>query len=113
MENRRQYVRFPFSEPIGYQRYREGPLEGSVAKDLSISGLKLCVNEFIPLNTVLEVQINLPNQTAVIPARAKVVWVREISYRDDGWEIGLQLMLSESSLSTLREFVGIDQRDSF
>ena len=111
MDNRRKNIRFPFDEPIGYQRYENAPLEGSVGEDISLSGLKIRVNSFIPLNTVLDLHIHFPSQVQVTPARAKVVWVKEMPFRDDSWEMGLELVLSESSRTAFRNYVGIDQPD--
>jgi hypothetical protein len=106
MENKRQFPRFSFNEPVGYQKGGEySSLEGSVAEDISQAGLKLSVGEFIPLHTILELQIQLPGQIKLVPARAKVVWVKEIPHRDDAWEIGLQLVSSESFSSAIKDYV--------
>ena len=107
MDNRRQFVRIPFYEAVGYQRLEQSSLEGSLAGDISQGGLKLSVNEFIPLETVLELQIRLPGQIQVIPARAKVVWIKELPYRDDSWEIGVQLAPNTPSLFAIRDYIGL------
>ena len=113
MENRRQHPRFSFNEPVGYQKLGEdSPVEGSVAEDISQTGLKLSVSEFIPLNTVLELQIQLPGQSQLLPARAKVVWVKEVPHQDDRWELGLQLIDGESFSSAVREYIGLHQPGS-
>ena len=80
-------------------------MEGSVAEDISQAGLKLTIHEFIPLNTVLELQIQLPGQMKLVPARAKVVWVNEMPHRDDAWEIGLELVSSEAFSSAIKDYV--------
>ncbi|MBF0489391.1 MAG: PilZ domain-containing protein [Candidatus Omnitrophica bacterium] len=112
MENKRKHPRSSFSEPVGYQRREDLPLEGSVAGDISQTGLKLSVNEFIPLNTILELQIQLPGQVQLVPAHAKVVWVREASHREDAWEIGLQLVSSENFSLAIREYVNRNRFES-
>ena len=105
MENKRRFPRFSFNEPVGYQRGEVSSLEGSVAEDISQTGLKLSVNEFIPLNTVLDLQIQLPGQMRLVSARAKVVWVNEVAHRDDAWEIGLQLIDGDSFSSAVKDYV--------
>ncbi len=107
MENRRQFVRVPFYEPVGYQRQEGSLLEGSLARDISREGLRLSVNEFIALNAILELQIQLPGQTQVITTRAKVVWIRETPYRDDNWQAGLQLVASEAFSSAIQDYIGL------
>jgi hypothetical protein len=110
MDNRRQHARFPFSGPLEYQKNESSPSQGSVAGDISQGGFKLKVNEFLPLGTILEVKIQLPGRLQVIPAHAKVVWVKEIPFRDDGWEVGLELIAKEAS-SAIREFIGLHRFD--
>ena len=107
MLNRRQFRRFSFNEPVGYQKEKDYPMEGSLAEDISQSGLKLSVNEFVALNTVLELQIQLPGRIQLIPARAKVVWVQEMPFRDDVWEIGLELIPDSFSSSAIRNYVSL------
>ena len=112
MDNRRQYPRFPFYEPVGYQKYRDLPLEGSIAGDISQTGLKLNVSEFIPLHSTLELQIQMPGQTQVIPTRAKVVWVREIPHQDNSWQVGLELVPDESASFAIRDYIGLRRLES-
>ncbi len=112
MNNRRQNPRFVFNEAVGYQRGGGLPLEGSLADDISQTGLRLSVHEFIPLNTVLELKIQLPGQFQLIPFSAKVVWVKEIPFRDDAWEVGLSLVTSESFSSAIRDYVSINRLES-
>ena len=105
MDDKRRYQRFPFCESVGYHRREELPLEGSLSEDISRMGLKLNVNEFIPLNTTLELQIHIPGQVQVVFIQAKVVWVREHSQRVDAWQVGLQLIEKDSSLSDLENYI--------
>ena len=107
MYNRRQHPRFSFNEPVGYCRGGDDPLAGSLADDISQTGLKLSVNEFIPLNTILELQIQLPGQEQLVSARTKVVWVKEMPHRDDAWEIGLQLISSDAFSSAISNYVNL------
>jgi hypothetical protein len=104
MDNRRKFQRFPFSESVGYQRSQEMSLEGSLSEDISQYGLKLNVHEFIPLNSLLEVQIHLPGQSQVVNSLAKVVWVRESPKCIDAWQVGIELIENKSSLSELEHF---------
>ncbi len=111
MENRRLAPRFSFNEPVGYQRGGGIP-EGSIAEDISQTGLKLSVSEFIPLNTTLELQIQLPGQEQLVCAHTKVVWVKEIPHRDDAWEIGLHLISGESFSEAIRQYVNLRNLES-
>jgi hypothetical protein len=92
MENRRQFARAHFHEAVEYQRHEQSSLSGAAAGDISGGGLRLSVNEFIALNTVLDLQIHFPSKGHIVPVKGKVVWVREMPYRDDGWYIGVQFV---------------------
>ena len=105
MNDKRQYQRFPFSESVGYQKREELPLVGSLSEDISRMGLKLNVNEFIPVNTTLELQIHLPGQVQVVFVTAKVVWIREHTQRLESWQVGLQLIGDGSSSSDLENYI--------
>lgn len=105
MDNRRQYQRFPFYESVGFQRRDDAPAEGSLSEDISLKGVKLNVNEFIPLNTILELQIHIPGQARMVFVNAKVVWVRESPKRVDGWQVGLEINDNGSFLVDLENYI--------
>ena len=96
--NRRRYQRFPYYESVSLQRAQDFPLEGSLSEDISLSGLKLNISEFIPINTILEVKIHIPTRASLVTVPAKVVWVRESPKCTDGWQIGIELIENQSSL---------------
>jgi hypothetical protein len=111
MENKRKFPRFSLSEPVGYSREGQAP-EGSLSEDVSETGIKLTVSQFVPRNTLLELQIQLPGKVGVIPARAKVIWVKEVAYRDDAWEIGLQIEASPEYLSAVHDYISFYRFES-
>ena len=113
MENKRQHPRFSFNEPVGYQRQKDFPVEGSLAEDISHQGLRLRVNQFIPLNTVLELQVQLPGRVQLVSVRAKVVWVRMSYNCVDSWEIGLQMISNDPSMIAIRNYVNLRSAEAY
>jgi hypothetical protein len=111
MEEKRRYPRFSFNEPVGYQKEGQS-LEGSLADDISQTGIKLSVSQFIPLNTELELQVQLPGQLGVIPAHGKVVWIREVPHRDDAWEVGLRIDQDEEFKLAIQEYITLYRLES-
>ncbi len=105
MNDKRQHQRFPFSESVGYQKSEEMPLVGSLSEDISRMGLKLNVNEFIPVNTTLELQVHLPGQVQMAFMTAKVVWIREHAQRLEAWQVGLQLIDDGTLSSELENYI--------
>ena len=67
-EDKRGYPRFLFSEPVAYA-YPEVTVNGSVAGNISLSGISLRVQGFVPMGAVLELQIRLGQSP-------KVIWVK-------------------------------------
>ena len=107
--NRRRYERFPFYESVAIQKKTDEAAEGSLSEDISQSGLKLNVNEFIPLNTVLELQIHFPGKVSLVNAQAKVVWVRESPKSIDAWQIGLEMIDQNSSLPDIENYIRLQR----
>ena len=67
--DKRQYPRFSFHGPVGYQRREDAPESGSVAVDLSQGGVRLRLSEFVPLNTLLDLKLHLTNPSRIMPVR--------------------------------------------
>jgi hypothetical protein len=112
MENKRRFQRFSMSEPVGYQQEGRSP-EGSLSEDISQAGIKLNVSQFIPLNTTLELRIQVPGHVGTVAVLGKVVWVKEVPYRDDAWEIGLELAPSPEFASAVEEYISFHRFESF
>ncbi len=88
---KRQYPRFDFSEPVGYHDAREFPEMGSLAADISQSGVRLRVGEFLPLRKVLDLKLHLNNPTRVMSVRGQVMWVREVPH-SEVFDVGIRFL---------------------
>lgn len=73
------------------------PLVVASVKDISGGGIRLKVDEKIPLSSVIQVYINFPHISEPIPSLAKVVWIRKI-HRSNRYEVGLQFLEMENIL---------------
>ncbi len=102
-EDKRVSPRFLFSEPVAYAQ-PEVIVNGSVAGNISLSGISLRVQEFIPMGVVLELQIRLGQSPKVIWAKAQVVRVREV-LADDCYEIGLKFIKDEECIKAVGKYV--------
>ena len=101
-DNKRQFVRFPFANAVGLQR-GEWPAEGSLSDNISLGGIKLNISAFIPLNTILSLNVQLPLQQHTASVKGKVVWVKEIPF-GERFEIGVEF-LSESLGQTHEDLI--------
>ena len=102
-QDKRALPRFEFVEPVTYGIY-EVIVNGSIAGNISLSGICLKVQEFVPVGSVLELQIRLGKSPKIIWVKAQVVRIREIlSY--DCFEIGLKFIKDEISMKAIGEFI--------
>ena len=80
-EDRRLAKRITFKEPVRYELTDPAHYGGTVAYDLSESGLRLRLTDFLPLNTEVILNIGLKSGQNV-ECRGKIVWVSQIPFSD-------------------------------
>ena len=102
-ENRRRYQRFDFPKPVAYSKPAVES-NGSLGDNISVGGIALKVNEFIPVGSVLEVQLQFSNPTRVVQVQGKVVRIRE-SIAEDCYEVGLEFIKNEQSIRAIGEYI--------
>ena len=69
---RRRYERVNISFPIEYEPLYERGYFYTVSKDLSLGGIRILTDKFIPKGNLMKININLINR--VIRLKAKVCW---------------------------------------
>ncbi len=79
-------------------------VNGSVAGNISLSGISLKVQGFVPMGAVLELQIRLGQSPKVIWAKAQVVRMREV-LSEDCYEIGLKFIKDEECIKAVGEYI--------
>ena len=95
--------RFLYSEPVAYGQ-PEITINGSVAGNISLSGLSLKVQGFVPMGSILELQLRLGQSPKIIWVKAQVVRVREV-LSDDCYEIGLQFVRDEECIKAVGRYI--------
>jgi len=101
--DKRDSPRFLFSEPVAY-RQPEISINGSVAGNISLSGLSLKVQGFVPMGAVLELQLRLGQSPKVIWVKAEVVRMREV-LSDECYEIGLKFIKDEECIKAVGKYI--------
>ncbi len=89
--DKRQYPRFSFNGPVGYQRNEEYPENGSLCIDVSQGGVKLRSSEFIPLHTLLDLKLHLKNPSRLLSVKGQVIWVREVPHSEI-FDVGIRFI---------------------
>lgn len=91
IEEKRRFPRRQFKEAVNYHLRETQDFGGCLAADLSTGGIRINFNEFVPLNTEIQVQIHPQGSSKVLDLIGKVVWVSEIPF-SERYQIGLQFI---------------------
>lgn len=100
----RRFPRFHYSIPIKYHQQDQAVPAYTVTRDLSVGGIKLLANHFIPRGTGMQIEVDIP-RLETINASAKVVWSSRISHTDE-YLCGLNFSnLGETDKKNISELV--------
>jgi hypothetical protein len=77
--------KLPFNKKITY----------NISKDISFTGARIRTNAFLPLDTLLKIQLMLTNPPRMVTAIGKVKWIRSL-YGDESFEAGLEFVDTSS-----------------
>jgi c-di-GMP-binding flagellar brake protein YcgR len=62
-----------------------------MTKDISLGGIRIQSNIFIPINSMLKMELSLRAPTRLITAYGKVRWIKSFS-KDELFEIGIEFV---------------------
>jgi len=103
MEEGRKYPRMDVSFPVECKVFPQRTYFYTVSKDLSLGGIKILSNEFIPKDNALKVNINLIDK--IISLKAKVAWCNKKRISDK-YLIGLEFVeISRENQSNIFKFL--------
>jgi hypothetical protein len=102
-DNKRVEPRFLFSEAVAFS-LPQVSVNGGIAGNISLNGMSLKVQEFVPMGVVLELQIRFGTSPKVVWAKAKVVRVRQV-LADGCYEIGLRFVRDEECTRAIGEYI--------
>lgn len=107
VKERRRYPRLKVSMPVGYKKLRQTPefKKGSLAKDVSLGGIRFITDEFLALTARLVLNIDLPLPSRPISAVTRVAWIKKLPLADR-YEIGNQFLeISKEDREILSEYL--------
>jgi len=102
-EDKRVAPRFLFAEPVAYCQ-PDVVINGSIAGNISLTGVSLKVQGFVPVGTILELQIRLGQSPKIVWIKGQVVRVRQ-TLSEDCFEIGLRFVPDSNGFKAVREFI--------
>ena len=88
-KEKRQFSRFPFRQPVLINRGEWEAEEGSLSGDVSEGGIRLNVNELIPVGSTLSLEVSLPNESKMASLNGRVAWVCFLPY-SERYQMGIQ-----------------------
>jgi len=80
-KERRQFNRVMLDEPVRYQLKDPAQFGGCISCDIGKGGIRININDFIPLNTELALEVQLSSEQ-IVDRRGKVVWVEKLRFSD-------------------------------
>ena len=105
MEERRRYVRIPESLEITYRLVSQPKSLEFITKDISQTGIRFFVHDFIPLNSLVRVKVKIKKIPFSFEALAKVVWAKKDPYSNK-YEVGAHFSeIPRKALDHLMEYI--------
>lgn len=76
-----------------------------LTKDISSTGLRIFANTFLPINSILKIELSLTKPPRLISALGKVRWVKS-RYADEMFEMGIEFMdTPHENIRALKEHI--------
>ena len=76
-----------------------------ISKDISSSGARIQSNVFLPVDTLIKIQLTLKQPPRMVTALGKVKWARSL-YADESFEAGLEFVdTSSETIQLLADYI--------
>jgi c-di-GMP-binding flagellar brake protein YcgR len=63
----------------------------TLTKDMSLGGVNIRTDTFLPVDTLVKIDLPLPKMHKMISVRGKVRWIKSL-YEDEVFEVGLEFV---------------------
>lgn len=105
MRERRRFLRISEEDAVTYEVIPFHKTARSVTRDLSIGGIRFFADEFIPMSSVLKVELQLKGANRVIRAIVKTKWIKQY-YDDERYDLGAEFVdISREDLKFLDKYL--------
>ena len=94
-EERRTSRRFNLHEPVQFQFIEAGPFIGGMSRDISETGIRIRLNDFVPLGTELVLRIQIAAQRT-IECVGRIIWVQKLPHMEN-YQAGVHFVGIDSS----------------
>lgn len=105
MLERRKYLRITEEDIISYEILPVHKTGGGITENLSIGGVRFFANEFIPVLSILKVEIKLKHTDREINAIVKTRWIKQY-FDDERYELGAEFIeISSENVKFLNDYL--------
>lgn len=95
-KERRKFKRFDAYMSVKYQVPDQNEVKGiSLSKDLSREGIKVNSGAVLQEGTLLDLEINIPDDPKPVQTSGKVVWCRQADGKNQGFDQGIRFVLMD------------------
>ncbi len=106
---KRRFVRVQFREAVQFNLGQNQIAGGCLAYDLSVGGLRVNLENFVPVNAklLLNVPLGASPEARIVQLKGRVVWISRIRYSDQ-YLAGLEFNNTENELrekAQISEFI--------
>ena len=63
----------------------------TLTKDISLGGVNIQTDTFLPIDTVVKIELSLPKMHKIVCVKGKVKWAKSL-YSDEVFELGLEFV---------------------
>jgi len=108
VQERRVFPRARFSEAVHFEDPHDAIYGGSLSQDVSEGGIRIRINDFLPLGSELMLQIAI-SAGRVVECVGRVVWIEKIPYGEN-YQAGVAFDDSAQAGMVRQVFRGIATR---
>lgn len=101
---RRHFHRFRHVKPVQFRFKDPGKFGGCLSYDLSEGGIRVHLNDFVPLHTELTIQVQLADES-IVKCASHIAWVEKNRF-GEYYQAGLEFAKDGSARDSQRKIHG-------
>lgn len=86
-----------------HQNLKNKKIYYTLTKDISLGGVNIRTDTFLPVGTLIRIDLALPKMHKIISVRGKVRWIKSL-YEDEVFEVGLEFV--DTSHDVITSLIG-------
>ncbi len=92
IKDRRAFVRLDIVLEIEYKlKQSPGPFIHILSKDIAPGGIRLLLHEYLPVGSLLDVVIRIPESSVICKATGEIVWISDVQNSTGCFDSGIKI----------------------